>query len=235
MLLVRREIIIKKLDRKKKILLIGGVIFLVIITVLGFTVGRKIISLVKDPKEFRAWVDNSGIYGKLFMIGISAFQVIVAVIPGEPIEIAAGYTFGWILGTILCLIGSLLGQMVVFLLAKKFGMDFVKLFVSNEKLQKTKFLKDNKKIYMTIFFIFLIPGTPKDVLSYVAGITTIKLIPFLLVSGVARVPSVVSSTIAGCCLGEKNYTMATIVFVVTLIVSSISFLIYKKYEKRRSV
>lgn len=168
------------------------------------------------------------------MIGISAFQIIVAIIPGEPFEIAAGYAFGWFLGAVLCLIGTLLGQIVVFLFAKKFGMDFVEIFVSTEKIKEMNFLKDNKKLYITTFFIFLIPGTPKDVISYVAGITPIKLVPFLLVSGVARIPSVVSSTIGGCCLGLKNYTMAAAVFIVTLIVSGILFFVYKRYEKKIS-
>ena len=138
---VRREIIIKKLDRKKKILLIGGIIFLVSIIFLGFTVGRKMVSLVKNPKEFRAWVHEPGILGKFIIIGISAFQIIVAVIPGEPIEIASGYAFGWFWGAVFCLIGILLGQMIVFLFAKKFGMDFVEIFVSKEKLKKITFLK----------------------------------------------------------------------------------------------
>lgn len=168
------------------------------------------------------------------MIGISAFQIIVAIMPGEPIEIASGYAFGWFLGSVLCLTGTLIGQTIVFLLAKKFGMDFVEVFVSKKKLEKMEFLKDNKKIYMTIFFIFLIPGTPKDVLSYAAGITTIKLVPFLLISGVARIPSVVSSTIGGCCLGTKNYKMAIIVFISTLLISGILFFIYKRYEKKKS-
>ena len=231
---VRREIIIKKLDRKKKILLIGGIIFLVSIIFLGFTVGRKMVSLVKNPKEFRAWVNETGIWGKFIIIGISAFQIIVAVIPGEPIEIASGYAFGWFWGAVFCLIGILLGQMIVFLFAKKFGMDFVEIFVSKEKLKKMTFLKDNEKIYMSIFFIFLIPGTPKDVLSYVAGITSIKLVPFLLISGVARIPSVISSTIGGSYLGTKNYTMAASIFIVTLLISGILFFIYKRYEKKKS-
>ena len=189
---------------------------------------------MKDPKEFRLMVNNWGIWGKFIMIGISAFQIIVAVIPGEPIEIASGYAFGWFWGAIYCLIGTIIGQMVVFLFAKKYGIDFVKIFVSEEKLKKMEFLKDNKKIYLSTFFIFLIPGTPKDVLSYVAGITTIKLIPFLLISGIARIPSVVSSTIGGSYLGTKNYTMAAIVLIATLFISGITFFIYKKYEKNKN-
>ena len=201
--------------------------------ILGFFVGGKVVSLVKDPKQFRKWVKHTGIWGQFIMIGISAFQIIVAIVPGEPIEIASGYAFGWIGGAALCLLGTLVGQTIVFLFAKKFGMDFVKVFVSEKKLNKISFLKDRSKLYSSIFFIFLIPGTPKDVLSYVAGITPIKLIPFLLVSGLARIPSVVSSTIGGGLLGSKNYKMAIIVFVVTLIISLICFFIYRKIEKSR--
>ena len=167
------------------------------------------------------------------MIGMSAFQIIVAVIPGEPIEIASGYAFGWFFGAVYCLIGTIIGQMMVFLFAKKYGIDFVKIFLSESKLKKMKFLKDNKKIYLSTFFIFLIPGTPKDVLSYAAGVTTIKLIPFLLISGIARIPSVVSSTTGGSYLGTKNYTMAAVVLIGTLIVSGIMFFIYKKLENNK--
>ena len=230
---MRREIIIKKLNRKKKNILIGVIVFLVVMLILGFIVGGKIVSLVRNTKSFRKWVSDLGILGKLIMIGISAFQIIVAIVPGEPIEIASGYAFGWFLGAVLCLLGTLVGQMVVFIFAKKFGLDFVEIFVSKKKLEKMSFLKDKEKIYVTIFFIFLIPGTPKDVLSYVAGITSIKLLPFLLVSGVARIPSVVSSTIAGSYLGVKNYKMAAIIFAVTIVISGILFFIYKQHEKNK--
>ncbi|WP_455538533.1 TVP38/TMEM64 family protein [Terrisporobacter sp.] len=189
--------------------------------------------MVKDPKKFRQWVKDIGIWGQFIMIGISAFQIIVAIVPGEPIEVASGYAFGWFLGAVLCLIGTLIGQMLVFIFVKKFGLDFVEIFVSKQKLEKMKFLKDKEKICVTIFFIFLIPGTPKDVLSYIAGITSIKLLPFLLVSGVARIPSVVSSTIAGSYLGVQNYRMAAFIFAVTVIISGILFFIYKKNEKNK--
>lgn len=231
---MRSEVVIKKLNKRKKHILICVVIFVVIMLILGFVLGRKIVNLVKNPKEFRQWVSNLGIWGKFIMIGISAFQIIVAIIPGEPIEIASGYAFGWLLGAILCLIGSLLGQSVVFLITKKYGLDFVEIFISKQKLEKVKFLKDNEKIYMTIFFIFLIPGTPKDVLSYAAGLTSIKLLPFLLVSGVGRIPSVVSSTIGGSYLGTKNYTMAIIIFAITIVVSGILYFIYKRHEKKKA-
>lgn len=221
--------------KKKKIVITGAVVFLIIMLVLGFTLGGKIVSMVRDPKVFRNWVQGTGIWGKFLMIGISAFQIIVAVIPGEPIEIASGYAFGWIEGAILCLIGSLIGQTIVFLFAKKYGMDFIEVFVKKEKIEKVSFLHDSEKIYISIFLIFLIPGTPKDVLSYVAGITPVKLLPFLLVSCLARIPSVVSSTIGGSFLGTKNYKMAFIVFGVTIIISGIVFFIYKQYQKKKEI
>ena len=58
--------------------------------------------------------------------------------------------------------------------------------------------------------------------------------PFLLISGVARIPSVISSTIGGSYLGTKNYTMAASIFIVTLLISGILFFIYKRYESKQS-
>lgn len=206
---------------------------MIIVGILTFILGRKMIPLILNPKAFRLWVQEIGMLGKFVIIGISALQIVVAIIPGEPIEIAAGYAFGWLEGAIYCVIGNLLGQTVVFLLSKKFGMKFVEIIVSKQRLSRMKILKDSTKVYMTIFFVFLIPGTPKDVISYVAGITSIRLLPFLLVSGVGRIPSVISSTIGGSYIGTKNYKMAVVVFVVTIIVSSISLIVYKSHERRK--
>ena len=78
-------------NKKKKIIyIVGIVIFVALMVILGLTVGGKIIHFVKEPEKFRLWVKSTGLWGILFMVAISAFQIIVAVIPGEPIEIASG-------------------------------------------------------------------------------------------------------------------------------------------------
>ncbi len=221
-------------DKQKKLFGVFSIIFVILFSVAVFAlVGKPLISFVSSPEKFRDWVDNYGIWGRLIFVGMVVLQVIVAIIPGEPFEIAAGYAFGAIEGTALCLIGAIIGSILIFLLVKKLGMKLVELFFSKEKIQSLRFLKDSKKMNMLFFIIMLIPGTPKDLLSYFAGLTEIRLSSFILIVSISRIPSIVTSAIGGSALGEQKYLFAVIAFSVTLIISAIGLLIYKKIQAKK--
>lgn len=103
----------------------------------------------------------------------------------------AGYAFGVVEATILCTIGSIIGCAIVFWLARKFGVKFVEAFFSIEKIQNLKFLHDERKRDILSFIIFLIPGMPKDLISYFMGLTDIKLSRWLVISTIARIPAII--------------------------------------------
>ncbi|MBQ1262787.1 MAG: TVP38/TMEM64 family protein, partial [Oscillospiraceae bacterium] len=175
-----------------------------------------------------------GVLGRLVFVGIVILQVVIALIPGEPFEIAAGYAFGSIEGTLLCLAAIAIGSLIIFALVRKFGVKLVELFFPLEKINSLKFLK-NKQRFNTIYFIVMcLPGTPKDLLSYFAGLTDMKLSTWLLISTVARIPSVITSTIGGSALGSEQYLFAIIAFALTLALSGAGLIIYKKIQKVRS-
>lgn len=220
-------------DKKKKIIVsicIAAVVILM--TAVAYYVGKPMIKFVSEPESFRAWVDSHGIWGRFAFLGMTMLQVIVAVIPGEPMELVAGYAFGSVEGTLLCMIGATLGGIPVFILVRKFGMKAVEVFFSKEKTDSLKFLKSSPKRDLWIFILFLIPGTPKDLLNYFVGLTDMKMPKWLLISFVARIPSIVTSTIGGDALGMKNYTFAIVVFAATLAVSGAGILIYRRICRR---
>lgn len=198
-----------------------------------FFVGRPMLSFVSEPDKFRLWVDSNGIWGKIAFVFMMAFQVVIAIIPGEPLEIGAGYAFGSVWGTVLCLIGTWLGGTVVFLVVKKWGMKIVSFFFSEEKLKSFKFLKNERRLHVLAFILFLIPGTPKDILTYVFAMTPISYVRWILITTVARLPSVVTSTIGGNALGMQDYQFAVIVFAVTMVISAAGIFIYNRILKMR--
>ena len=156
------------------------------------------------------------------------FQVLFAVIPGEPLEIAGGYAFGALWGTIYCLLAATLGSLLVFVLVRRFGTRLVEVFFSLEKLQKVRFLQSASRRNVLFLVVFMIPGTPKDLLCYFAGLTDIKLPVFLLVASLGRLPSVITSTIGGDALGTQNYAFAVVVFLVTFLISVGGLLCYQR-------
>jgi len=209
-------------------------VFVAVLVLLSVFVGGPLVKTLGDPAAFRAWVDAHGIWGRVLFVGLMALQVIVAFIPGEPFELAAGYAFGAVWGTVLVFLGIMLGGTIVFLFVKKIGVKAVEVFFPREKIDSFKYLNDEKTLNATAFFLFLIPGTPKDLLTYIAGLTKIRLVPWLLLTSAARIPSVVTSTISGNALGLKQYGLAIAVYAATALVSGIGFLLYRRAQKKRA-
>ena len=218
-------------NRRKILSAVSIIAFIVFCAVVGWFIGRPMIRFVSSPQEFRAWVDGSGIMGRIYFILMVMFQVVIAFVPGEPLEIGAGYAFGAIEGTVLCLVGILFGSLIVFLLVRKFGVKLVEVFFTFEKIKSAKFLQNRKKVAFIVFLMFFLPGTPKDLLTYFVGLTDIKWKHFFIIATVARIPSVITSTIGGSFLGTQKYTFAVVVFALTFIISAIGWYVYNRLSK----
>lgn len=199
--------------------------------------GVPLVRFASRPEKFRQWVNGSGVLSRFAYIGMVILQIVIAVLPGEPFEIAAGYAFGAVEGTLLCLAASTLGSVMVFLLVRRFGPKLVEIFFTEDKLRRVRFLKTTPKRDFIFFVIFMIPGTPKDLLCYFAGLTDIKFSVWLLICSLGRLPAIVTSTVGGDALGTSNYWFAAIVFAVTLVISLAGLLLYKhictKHEKQK--
>ena len=221
-------------QRRKKILAILGVIlFVALMAVLSVVFSREIKSFFKDPESLRAWVAEKGFLARLAFVGIVILQVVVAFIPGEPVEIAAGVLFGVWEGTLLCLIGATVGSCMVFLFVKKWGVKVVELFFSPEEHGKLKFLHQEKRLKPVLFLLLCIPGTPKDLISYFAGLTSLRFFSFLWITFVARIPSVITSTWGGSAFVTKNWFLVAGIFAGTAAISLLGMWLYGRIVARR--
>lgn len=222
-------------EKQRKFLWVAAlIIFLAFCGLVGYFVGVPMVRMAEQPEVFRSWVDGFGIWGRLVFLGMVFLQVIVALIPGEPIELMAGYVFGAVEGTLLSLAGILLGSWAVFALVRRLGPKFVEVFFPEREMKRLAFLKNPKKSGVLAFILMTIPGTPKDLLSYFAGLTPLKTIQWLAIVAVSRIPSLLTSTISGAAAGEENYVLAAVVFTITLIASGIGVLYYRKICKEQA-
>lgn len=214
--------------RQKRIFSALSIAAFILFTVVVFwLVGRPMIRFVSEPSAFRSWVDSHGIWSRVAFVGMVVFQIIIAIIPGEPLEIGAGYAFGAVEGTLLCVIGNIIGGLLVFALVRLLGVRLLEVFFSREKINSLKFMQDTRRLNTLTALVFLIPGTPKDLLSYFAGLTNIRWTTWLLITGIARLPSVITSTVGGSALGTEKYLFAAIVFAVTVVISGCGLLLYR--------
>ncbi len=187
-----------------------------------------------DAEYVRSLIAENYFLGAVCLMLICAVQVIVALVPGELVEIAAGYAFGAVWGTVICTVGMMLGSVCVILLVRRFGRKFVYAFYPKEKMDQLPILRDPAKRNMLVLLLFLIPGTPKDMLTYAVGLTDMSIPLYLLLTTFARLPSVVSSTIGGSAVGEKKYFTAVIVFVITAVVSGLGLLVYHWIQRKHN-
>lgn len=213
----------------------GLILGVILIGLFGITLryGLPLAALARHPQAFRSWLNDQGIFSAFYMIGIICLQIINAFIPGEPFEIVAGYAFGFGQGTLLCLLGSCLASGIIMVLVKTWGTKIIYVFFSKDKLSELWFLIDQKRLNCLTFIAYLIPGSPKDILTYAIGLTNMKLTTFMLLPTTARIPSVITSTFSGNALGEENDMIALFSFVFTLLISIIGWIIYAKYTKRK--
>ena len=214
--------------QQKTIAAFAFVVFLLMMGLLGWFIGVPVLRFAREPEHFRLWVESAGIWGSLAYMGMVIVQILVALIPGEALEIAGGYAFGALEGTILCLVAATVGSLIVFGLVRRYGVRLVEVFFSLEKLRSLRFLQSSRKRDLLFLVVFMIPGTPKDLLCYFAGLTDIKFTVWLLICSLGRLPSIITSTVGGDALGTEKYLFAIIVFAVTLLVSGAGVLIYNR-------
>ena len=224
---------------EKKSKTIKLIIFITVILILiGFTIYLfPIVKSLFNPEGrevFKVQIQESGVKGALMLLGLELAQILMPIIPGEPIEILAGMCYGTLGGFVFITISVLLITTFIFFMVRKFRRDFLYTMISKEKIDKienSKLFKNPKKIEYIMLILFFIPGTPKDLLTYIAGILPINPLRFILISTLARFPSTISSTIAGSTLVEGNWYIGIAMYVIIFVIVGIIMLLAKKFDK----
>ncbi len=226
----------KKFKIIKLILFILAIVLLIAITIKLFPfftcLGTK-----EGQANFKEEIASSGFSGAFMLLGLQLLQILVPVLPGEPIEFLAGMCYGTIGGMFLIFSGAFLSSFIIFYCVRKFGKDFINTFFGKDKINKlenSKWLSSPEKIELFFFIAFLIPGTPKDLFVYIAGLLPIRPSRFFIISTFCRLPSVISSTFAGSNLASGNWTLSIIAYVITFLISGIGLCIYNLIKPKHS-
>lgn len=225
----------KKLKIMRSISLIIIIIFLGYLTLQLLPIFEK-ISTEAGRIEVKTTVESLGLKGALMIIGLMVSQILLPILPGEPVEILSGMCFGIVGGMLIAMLGAFISAAIIFFAVRKFGKSFIYTFVSKEKIDKienSKIFADKTRLNFIIFILFFIPGTPKDLFVYIAGLLPVNPLKFLIISSVARFPSIISSTIAGSNLLDGNWNLIIATYTITFGLTAI--LIWAFSRKRNSI
>lgn len=208
---------IKNTSKKDKIKFAVLAGFILLTLVVAILLLPNIIAL-KDQAardQLKDQILSFGIWGWLVFAAIQLFQIIFAVIPGEPIEVIGGVLYGPWGGLLACQLGALAGTVLVYYLVKSLGYSFINSMVNIKDTNKFKFLHNNKKLNLIVFILFFIPGTPKDVLTYLIPLTEIRPLQYFVITTIARIPSIITSTFAGSAIDNGQWTQMILIFAIT--------------------
>lgn len=193
--------------------------------------------LLTDPEailRLRDAIQSSGLLGAVILTGIQFIQVVTALLPSEPIELAAGMSYGGMLGFLICECGVLLGSFVVIKLVRRFGQPLVSAFFNEKHQKQFAFLQKSDRLEWITFVLYFIPGLPKDVFTYLAGLTPIKPSRFLLISSLSRIPSIAVSTFGGARLIVGDFRSAVFLFGCCGLAGFIGMLFYRLLVRRKN-
>lgn len=177
----------------------------------------RIGPLFSSAERFRDWVQSMGAVAPLAFIATQCLQVVIFVVPGEVPQIAAGYLFGFWVGSLLSVTGILLGSTVSYGLARLLGVPFVRTVVGRDRVEMMRRFSRSTRARALLFLVFLVPGVPKDVFCYAAGLTSMSLATFLPISTAARLPGILGSALLGKAAAQERWLLAGGIFLLALV------------------
>ncbi len=183
-----------------------------------------------DKGKLLAFIDSLGPLGAVGFVSLQVLQVVAAPVPGEVTGFIGGYLYGPVLGVVLSTIGLTIGSLIAFSLSRIFGRPFVDRFVKKETMAKYDFLLHHKGAFL-VFLLFLIPGTPKDLLCYILGLGHLTTREFLIISTVGRFGGTVLLTLGGNYIHQHQYRQFFVLLGVAIITVFFSMVYKDKLER----
>jgi uncharacterized membrane protein YdjX (TVP38/TMEM64 family) len=176
-------------------------------------------------------IHSHGARGIPLLACLQALQVITTVVPAMLIQIPAGLVFGTWNGLLICLAGSILGNMIVFIALRQFSTTIDSIFPSRREKREKKAQRPKKKRRLPFFlnpesldrmphpelvafYVYLIPGIPNGVLPHIFARTKVSFARYLMAVVAGNAPSTLVCTLVGDCLAHGNWQGAVIIILV---------------------
>lgn len=209
----------------------GGLIAFFALMVIVVILIRPYIHEAFEPGGLSRVIDdvrNAGPLGFLILLAMQFMQIVVAFIPGEVVQMAAGMMYGPWLGAAVVLLGCIISSAFVFAVVHRLGAPFVRDMVPTKYLDKFNAFEESGKLSIVVFILFLIPAMPKDTFTYLVPLTNMRMRDFLVLSNVGRIPGIVISTYAANGLVDGNITQSIIIFAVVAVIAIVAIVFRDK-------
>lgn len=218
-------------SKKKVAIAILKLIFLILIVVLIplylYFYQQDFLMRFRDFNDIVSFLERYKLQSIPIYIILQIAQIVISVLPGQFFQLAAGYLYTFWPALLFSCIGAFLGTTITFWLAKGLGSDFVHIFFEKDKTEDYVKRLNSKKAYTIVFLLYAIPGIPKDVVSYAAGLSEMKYKPFIILSTIGRLPGMMGSIMIGSMWHKEEY-VGMIILAIIAVVAFCACIIYRK-------
>lgn len=214
------------MSRQQKIVRIV-VIIAIVIGLIWFSQSYLNIS----PTEIKEWILSFGMWAPILYIILYTVRPLIF-FPASVLSITGGLAFGALMGTVYTVIGATLGAVVAFLVAKKLGKGFIKNGAGKvDQIQQQ--LEKNGFIYVLIFR--LLPIFNFDLISYAAGLSKVRLLPFFLATLIGIIPGTFAYNFLGSSIVSKDPRIIIGAIIVFLILTIVPWYLQKRWKAKKNL
>ena len=218
-------------SKKKVAIAILKLIFLILIVVLIplylYFYQQDFLMRFRDFNDIVSFLERYKLQSIPIYIILQIAQIVISVLPGQFFQLAAGYLYTFWPALLFSCIGAFLGTTITFWLAKGLGSDFVHIFFEKDKTEDYVKRLNSKTAYTIVFLLYAIPGIPKDVVSYAAGLSEMKYKPFIILSTIGRLPGMMGSIIIGSMWHKEEY-VGMVILAIIAVIAFCTCIIYRK-------
>lgn len=223
----------------KRIKLIASIIFVLVMTVvftlLIIDMTDPFMKVVKTGNfiYLETYFEKFGLFGPLFIILAQSLQIVLAVIPSEPIQVLAGISYGPVVGFLSCLIGLIFGNFIIYILVRKLGSNFVLLFKGRdvENVTKASQTVNTKRISWIVLLLYLLPAIPCGLIAFLTTSTKMKFHKYMLVTTIGVIPSIFADIYLGEMIKSGNHLITIIIVSILIILAGFSVVFHNKIFK----
>ncbi len=171
-----------------------------------------VYAFLADREQVQGWVEGFGGWAPAIIFGLEVAQVLLAPIPGQAIEAASGYLFGPWLGLLYAFAGLVLGSILAFCLARRFGRPLAVRLAGDDAIARLDEMAERGG-NLFFFLIWLFPFVPDDLACLAAGLTPMPMGRFLALMMAGRLPGFLFSVWVGANLANARPAWWIVLFV----------------------
>jgi len=140
-----------------------------------------------DRNAVGGWISAAGPWGPLAVVALMTLAVVASPVPSAPIALASGAAYGHYAGTVYVALGSEIGALVAFFIARRLGRGPVVRLLGDKA--DYGLLGSQNALTLTVFGSRLLPFVSFDAMSYAAGLSRLHFARFALATMAGILPA----------------------------------------------